>query len=84
MSRIRKFNKLSEPAKQHLLLIARQMAESIIANKKCRTDVYGLAVQFYPRILRREDFSLIEGKSEEEINKIPCDWRKEIAFLCKK
>lgn len=70
MPKKRKFDLLPEPTKYKLLLNAMSMALSSAENKKSwKTDVYGIAKQYY-RILRKSDFDLIKGKTIEEIQKI--------------
>jgi hypothetical protein len=70
MPRKRKFDYLPEATKYKILLNAMSMAMSTAENKKSwRTDVYGIAKQYY-RILRKSDFDLIKGKTIDEIQKI--------------
>ena len=78
MARKRLFDKLSTSAKEGLLLTALDLAKALWTDKS-KTDIYGIAVQCYPSVLRRKDFELIKGKSYDTIP----DWREEIILLTK-
>lgn len=69
MPRKRKFDCLTEPQKYSMLLSAMSLATSMSNKKSWRTDVYGIAKQYYS-MLRKSDFDLIKGKTIDEIQKI--------------
>ena len=68
-ARKRRFEQLTESEKYKMLLSAMYMATNCSDKKKWRTDVYGIAAQYY-RMLRKSDFDLIKGKTIDEIQKI--------------
>jgi len=67
----REFDKLEEKQKVWLLFTALTMAisEPTEMRKSWKTDVYGVARQYRPK-LKKKDFDLIKGKTLEEVMKI--------------
>ncbi len=67
----REFDKLEEKQKVWILFNALTMAmsEPPDMKKSWRTDVYGIARQYRPK-LKKSDFDLIKGKTIDEIMKI--------------
>ena len=67
----REFDKLEEKQKVWLLFTAltMEMGEPTEMRKSWKTDVYGIARQYRPK-LKKSDFDLIKGKTIDEIMKI--------------
>lgn len=67
----REFDKLEEKQKVWLLFTALTMAvsEPPEMRKSWRTDVYGVARHYRPK-LKKSDFDLIKGMTIEEVMKI--------------
>lgn len=74
---MRKFEKLSDVNKYKMLLKAYMSAlsEPDEMKKGWKTDIYGIARQYYGKYLLKSDFDLIKNKTIDEINNIIKTWK---------